>query len=373
MKIAIEAQRIFRINKHGMDFVALELIRSLQTIDKENEYYILVAQGEDKCLESRNNFHVVELSCSNYLLWEQIALPLALGKIKPDLLHCTSNTAPLFCSCPLVLTLHDVIFMEKKIGNNASTYQNLGRVYRRSVVPRVVEKARKVITVSNFEREQIKEVLHLQSNKIDTVYNGVGTHFQPITDFSEITRKYISETGYIFLLGNTDPKKNIYKTLCAYASYARQADNPRPLLLADMNRDYLNSLLDRGNMQDVSPLIHTPGYISNRDLPAVYNGAFLFLYTSQRESFGLPLLESMACGTPVISSLTSALPEVAGDTAALVNPENVDEIANMILRFEKDEPFYQSQVEYGIKRAKLFSWLNTAKQTKEIYKTIVYG
>ena len=95
MKIAIEAQRIFRTNKHGMDFVALESIRELQKIDHENEYFIFVTPGEDRCLEESENVHIIELKCPTYPLWEQVALPRAVKKIMPDLLHCTSNTAPL--------------------------------------------------------------------------------------------------------------------------------------------------------------------------------------------------------------------------------------------------------------------------------------
>ena len=98
MKIAIEAQRIFRTNKHGMDFVALETIRELQKLDHIHEYYILVAPGEDHCLEESANFHIIEIKCPTYPLWEQVALPLAIRKIKPEIVHCTSNTAPLFLS-----------------------------------------------------------------------------------------------------------------------------------------------------------------------------------------------------------------------------------------------------------------------------------
>ena len=114
MKIAIEAQRIFRTNKHGMDFVALETIRELQKIDHENEYFIFVAPGEDRCLEESENVHIIELKCPTYPLWEQVALPRAVKKIMPDLLHCTSNTAPLQCPVPLILTLHDIIYLEKR-------------------------------------------------------------------------------------------------------------------------------------------------------------------------------------------------------------------------------------------------------------------
>ena len=137
MKIAIEAQRIFRKEKHGMDYVALENIRELQKIDQQNEYFILVSPGDDICLQESANMHIVTVNWPSYPLWEQIGLPLALKKIKPDLLHCTSNTAPVYGNIPLVLTLHDIIFLEKKQGKNQSMYQRLGRFYRKIIVPQI--------------------------------------------------------------------------------------------------------------------------------------------------------------------------------------------------------------------------------------------
>ena len=96
MKIAIEAQRIFRRDKHGMDFVVLEVLRELQKRKDGNEYYVLVAPGEDCCLKESDNLHIIELRCPTYPLWEQIALPRAVRRLKVDILHCTSNTAPLW-------------------------------------------------------------------------------------------------------------------------------------------------------------------------------------------------------------------------------------------------------------------------------------
>lgn len=217
MKIAIEAQRIFRSNKHGMDFVALETIRRLQQLDPENEYYILVSPGEDRCLSESANFHIVEISCPTYPLWEQVALPRAVRKIRPDLLHCTSNTAPVRCSAPLVLTLHDIIFLEKRAAQNRSMYQNLGWHYRRLVVPRILPHCRKVITVSRFEQQRIQQALQLPEGVLTTIHNGVSPHFRPVADPGAVTRKYLPEDRFLFFLGNTDPKKNTPRTLRGYA------------------------------------------------------------------------------------------------------------------------------------------------------------
>ena len=373
MIIGIEAQRIFRKNKHGMDYVVLQEIKELQQIDTENEYYVFVKPGEDRCIESTKNVHIIELNCPSYPLWEQWALPRAAKKYGVEILHCTSNTAPIWCNIPMVLTLHDIIFLEPRDKQNHSLYQNMGWLYRRLDVPRILNKCRRIITVSNFEMENIISKLGISRERMAMIYNGYNDWFKPIEETSQITKKYISDEGYFFFLGNTDPKKNTERTLVAYSKYLQQSGVKRKLLMADLNPDYLNGIIQRNHIENIREHLLMPGYIVNSDLPYIYNGAFAFLYTSLRESFGIPLLEAMACGTPVITSNTSSMPEIAGHEAILINPENSDEIADMMLQLERDEVFYQKQKEIGIKRAKLFSWRKTAEQLLMLYKEVHIG
>ena len=373
MIIGIEAQRIFRKNKHGMDYVVLQEIKELQQIDTENEYYVFVKPGEDRCIESTKNVHIIELNCPSYPLWEQWALPRAAKNYGVEILHCTSNTAPIWCNIPLVLTLHDIIFLEPRDKQNHSLYQNMGWLYRRLDVPRILNKCRRIITVSNFEMENIISKLGISRERMAMIYNGYNDWFKPIEETSQITKKYISDEGYFFFLGNTDPKKNTERTLVAYSKYLQQSGVKRKLLMADLNPDYLNGIIQRHHIENIREHLLMPGYIVNSDLPYIYNGAFAFLYTSLRESFGIPLLEAMACGTPVITSNTSSMPEIAGHEAILINPGNSDEIADMMLQLERDEVFYQKQKEIGIKRAKLFSWRKTAEQLLMLYKEVHIG
>ena len=345
----------------------------MQQIDTENEYYVFVKPGEDRCIESTKNVHIIELNCPSYPLWEQWALPRAAKKYGVEILHCTSNTAPIWCNIPLVLTLHDIIFLEPRDKQNHSLYQNMGWLYRRLDVPRILNKCRRIITVSNFEMENIISKLGISRERMAMIYNGYNDWFKPIEETSQITKKYISYEGYFFFLGNTDPKKNTERTLVAYSKYLQQSGVKRKLLMADLNPDYLNGIIQRNHIENIREHLLMPGYIVNSDLPYIYNGAFAFLYTSLRESFGIPLLEAMACGTPVITSNTSSMPEIAGHEAILINPENSDEIADMMLQLERDEVFYQKQKEIGIKRAKLFSWRKTAEQLLMLYKEVHIG
>ena len=371
MKIAIEAQRIFRPNKHGMDFVALETIRELQKIDHENEYFIFVSPGPDHCLNESDNMHIVELRCPSYPLWEQVALPRAVARVRPDLLHCTSNTAPVKCPVPLVLTLHDIIFLETRQSSSRSLYQEMGWHYRRLVVPRILSECRKIITVSNFECNRIREALNLPKDRLTAVYNGYSPHFRQMPPAPEIVHKYIPSDDYLFFLGNTDPKKNTPRVLKAYGLYLRQSKHKRPLLIADLKEEAIDGILSAEGIKEVKPYLSFPGYIPNADLAALYNGAFAFLYPSLRESFGIPMLESMACGTPVIAGNTSAMPEIAGEGALLADPLDENDIARKILLLEEDDTFYQQQVDYGLERVKLFSWRKSAEALLKIYKEII--
>ncbi|MEG0788796.1 MAG: glycosyltransferase family 1 protein [Alistipes sp.] len=370
MKIAIEAQRIFRRNKHGMDFVALETIRCLQKMDTRNEYFIFVGEGEDRCLEESANLHIITLRCPSYPLWEQWALPRAVNSLKPDMLHCTSNTAPIGCRVPLVVTLHDIIFLEKQTAKNKSFYQALGRIYRRIIVPRILPKCCKIITVSDFERTRILTTLGLDYQTIVAIHNGYNPKFKPLETFASIVAKYLPDKAYLFFLGNTDPKKNTAGTLRAYADYVRRSSDPLPLLIADLKEEAVTAVLMENSLTDLRPHLRFSGYIPNTDLPAIYNGAAAFLYTSLRESFGIPILEAMACGTPVITSDTSAIPEIAGQGALLVDPLNATQIADRLLRLESDASFRAAQRAYGLERVKQFSWEQTARQLLQLYESL---
>jgi glycosyltransferase involved in cell wall biosynthesis len=186
MRIGIEAQRIFRTNKHGMDYVVLQEILHLQQMDRENEYFVFVKPGPDHCVEPTDNFHIIELNMPSYPLWEQVALPRAARRARLDLLHCTSNTAPIFCCTPLVLTLHDIIFLEPRNKANRSLYQNLGWLYRRLVVPRILDKCRRIITVSNFEKQNIINKLNIPEKRMAMIYNGYNEWFKPFRDVADI-------------------------------------------------------------------------------------------------------------------------------------------------------------------------------------------
>ena len=376
MKIGIEGQRLFRKKKHGMDMVALELIRNLQEIDHENEYVIFVKPDiDDTALEQTANFRIIKLKGGFYPLWEQFSLPRAARKEGCQLLHCTSNTAPINTRIPLIVTLHDIIYMEsgylKILKGSGTLYQKIGNIYRRLVIPRIVKMSNRIITVSHFEKNRIAQFFGIEGdNRLTAVYNGVSEHFKPVTDKDELQRvktKYNLPEHFFFFLGNTDPKKNTKGTLKAFSDFIHQTGTDYKLVMLDYDRSELEKLLDEIGDKILIDRIVLTGYVVNTDLPAIYCQCEVFLYPSLRESFGIPMLEAMACGVPVVTSNTSSMPEVAGSAAFIIDPYKPEQITDALIQITSNSDLKEQLIEKGFHQSAKFSWKAMAKSVLEIY------
>jgi glycosyltransferase involved in cell wall biosynthesis len=283
MTIGIEAQRISRKKKHGMDIVAIELIKKLQIIDTKNQYFIFIKDEEDNTvIKETPNFKVVKIKSAPYPYWEQALLPAEVKKHKIDLLHCTSNTAPIHSTVPTIITLHDIIYLEKLNFTKGTPYQIFGNFYRRWNVPKVVKKASKILTVSDYERNRIQDHFKLPADQIVTVYNGVGDSFKRIEDENlrlNIKKKYNLPDEYIFFLGNTDPKKNVEGVLKSLSILRKQNKLNFRLLMLDIDRGYLQNIASKIGDTEILNYITFCGYVPNYELPAIYilHGAIIFI------------------------------------------------------------------------------------------------
>jgi glycosyltransferase involved in cell wall biosynthesis len=375
MRIGIEAQRLFRPHKHGMDIVALELIKQLQALDQYNEYTVFVKPDADcNVLPAAPNFRVVEVAGGPYPTWEQWALPRAARAAGVQLLHCTSNTAPLRPGVPLVLTLHDIIYLEKLHLRQGSWYQRAGNLYRRWNVPRVAPNCQRILTVSAWEQQRILAALPLAPGQVEVVYNGVGPQFRPAPDAARLAaarqRLGLPERFMLFL-ANTDPKKNLRGVLRALALLKSRGPLPCKLLLLDYPEAALRQVLAELGLPELRADLLLLGYVPHAELPLLYNLAEVFLYPSLRESFGLPMLEAMACGTPVIAGSTSAMPEVAGEAALLVDPTQPAALADALHTLLHSPARRALLREQGLQRATRFTWQNTARQVLSVYEQVL--
>jgi glycosyltransferase involved in cell wall biosynthesis len=378
MRIGIEAQRLFRPHKHGMDRAALELILNLQVIDKENDYFIFVKPDLDKSvIKPTANFKIVEIPGGPYPLWEQFKLPKIAKAYNCDLLHCTSNTAPFSKKIPLITTLHDIIYMEgsllKLLTNKASLYQKFGNLYRRIIVAKVVKNSSRLITVSNFEKQNINRFFKLKNKNIQTVYNGVNENFTTEIDeahLEKIKKAYKLPEDYILHIANKDPRKNTKGVLIAFNGFLKKATGSYKILILGYKEAELKIILNEIGFPNLRQHIILTGYVSDEDLAAVYYLSKLFLFPSLREGFGIPIIEAMACGVPVITSNTSSMPEVAGNSAHIIDPNKPKEICDGMLKITSDANYRNELIQKGLLQSKKFSWNRMAFQVLEQYKQL---
>lgn len=357
-----------------MDVVALELLREFQRLDTANRYTLFAREGPDRaCLSDSYNLEIRTPRARSYAGWEQVALPRALRKSGLQLVHFTANTAPFRCPLPYVLTLHDIIYLEKA-GGGGSAYQRWGNFYRRMVVPNAVRRASAIVTVSDFEKKTVAAYFDLDPERLTVVHNGVAERFHVIEDLqakTEFRRQYRLPEQFLLFLGNTAPKKNTAGMIQAYVHYCESEKDPLPLVIIDYKKTLVEKLLagNAGSKERrwLDRLIF-PGYVPSGQMPLLYNCCSLFLYPSLRESFGLPVLEAMACGVPVIASDTSAIPEVAGPAAKLVNPLDPTAIAAAVSELLADSRRWEDYRKAGLARAARFSWGAAAKKLIALYE-----
>lgn len=369
-KIGIEVQRLFRKKKHGMEVVAMELINELKQMQTADSFVVFAKDDEDKkSFANTENISFKTITGRTYMDWEQISLPKAARKEKIDFLHSTCNTSALRLKVPLLLTLHDIIYLEE-LNFKGTAYQNFGNLYRKLVVPAIVKKSRYIITVSNFEKHVIMRKLNVPEEKIKVVYNAVNKKFNnnyskpEIKDFRE---KHHLPEHFILFLGNTAPKKNTNNVVDAYIKYCDSFSEPIPLVIPDYDKCLLEEKLKKCNRQDLVNNFIFPGFISSNEMPLIYNAATLFLYPSLRESFGLPILEAMGCGAPVITSNTSSMPEVSANAALLADPFSANDIAEKIAEVLTNTPLKNELIQKGFARAAEFTWKRSAENLLSIY------
>lgn len=356
-----------------MDFVALELIKNLPT--RSNQEYFVFVNAKDSEIDTISFQNVTFMNTSlPYPVWEQMWLPRQVKKLNLDVLHCTANTFPVFGSVPIILTLHDVIFMEHNPLMNSSYtwYQRMGNCYRRFLVKHFLEKVNRIVTVSEFELNIMKKGFANTTveDRLSYIYNGVGKYFNEellsLTEKEALRKKYTLPDDYVLFLGNRDPKKNTPNTLKAFAKFAKLNDQVH-LVVGDLDRSYIDKCLPAATHQSVKERIVPVGYIDNKDLPGLLKLARIFLYTSLRESFGIPLLEGMRCGTPVITSSRSSMPEIAADAALLVDPYDIHAIAMNLHMLWHDKVRRQDYTRKGIARSACFNWMQMSREYSLIY------
>jgi len=295
-----------------------------------------------------------------YWIWFEWSIPRILKRYKATLFFSPDGYNSLRSRLPSVITVHDLNFEH----NPADLPKVIGW-YLRKFVPKFVEKATQVLTVSEYSKQDITKCYRCPSEKISTVYNGANEIYQPLSEDVKITtRKRISNNRpYFLFVGSLHPRKNVQRLITAYQGI----NNPSVDLVivgSAMWRDHQISVDPNG-----ADRIHFLGYLAQKELAEVMGSALALTYVPYFEGFGIPLVEAMRCGIPILAANTTCLPEIAGNAAIYCDPFNIEEIHNGLEQLIENDTLWIQLSENSIKRANEFSWDQAAKQSWEVIYT----
>jgi glycosyltransferase involved in cell wall biosynthesis len=291
-------------------------------------------------------------------LWEQLYLP---SVVRGRLLWSPNNTGPLAVSRQ-VCTIHDLI----PIDHPEWFSQGFSNWYA-WLMPALARRVWHIIAISEFTKQRILERLGVPEEKITVIPNGVDERFHPQSAESiETVRRELGIDGrpYVLCVGSVEPRKNLPRLLEAWRR--AQSSIPKDVYLVAAGAHGNSRVFLPVSLPAVSPRVHFAGYVSDDCLPPLYAGALAVVYPSLYEGFGLPPLEAMACGTSVVTSAGTSLGEVVGDNAVLVDPEDVDSIAEGIVCIVSSESLRKRLGQTGRERATQFTWDATAKRTLKV-------
>ncbi|PIU78054.1 MAG: hypothetical protein COZ28_00580 [Candidatus Moranbacteria bacterium CG_4_10_14_3_um_filter_44_15] len=360
----------------GDEVYFFNLVKNLAAIDKANKYFLFTDRDQEKDsdlareiekLELGSNFKIIFLNSPNRFWWNLWALPNYLRQNPVDIFH-TQYIAPFWLpkNIKLVLTIHDISF------NFFPKYiKKSDLFFLKTLLPRSIRRADKIITVSQSEQEQIINFYKIQPEKIDFVYNGVD-YENFAKEFSEeekekVRQKYNLPQKFLLYIGTFQPRKNIPVLIEAIKSL-----DIKLILAGNRNaRNFdkkINEVIEKNNFQNK---VIFPGWIDEEDKPALLQIADCFVFPSLYEGFGIPIVEAMAAGTPVISSNKTSLPEVGKDGALFCDPKNTDEFSKRIYQAIADENLKADIIKRGSEIAKLYSWQKTAEKTLNMYKSLM--
>ncbi len=351
--------------KGGIGVYTRNIVSELLALDNDHEY-VLFYRNAKYLGQFAHHANVEEhfVSGSNKVIWDQVAIPLACKRAKVDVLFHPKFTAPLLASCKVVMTVHGADWF---IPEQAQFYKKLDVNYIRTFMPLYFKKCFRVISVSQRTTENFNRILDLPERKVKTIYFAPARHFQRIVEDSlleKVRNKYRLPRHFILTLTKPDgdKRKNLGNLFKAYSRYHQMMAAPLPLVVGGKDCHHFRDIYSLSKDNSGDDIIF-PGWLEQEDLAAIYSMATLFLYPSNLEAFPIPLTEAMACGTPIVTSNVNGLEEIAGKAAILVDPKNVEAIAQAIAEVAMDTDLQAILSAKGLERARLFDWNRCAADT----------
>lgn len=353
LRIAIDASRTTISPITGTEHYALELIRALIEVNTHHELILYFRdRPADDLFPNLNNVTIKVMPFRR--MWSHIRLAWEVSRERPDVLFVPSHTLPFLFLGRGVVTLHDVGYK-----HFPQAHKPFQRFYLDLTTRFSAWRADRVIVDSVATANDLHHFYRVSQDKMKVIYPGLSRLAEPAHEGLPIPERY-----FLFV-GTLQPRKNIEGLVKAYQVYRQKADNPADLVLAGGK----GWLFDENWIAQAEG-VHLTGYISDGQKALLYQQAQALVFPSLYEGFGFPALEAMSFGTPVITSNTSSLPEVVGHAGMLVDPLNLEQIAQAMLQIDHDTHLRQYFIQTGKQQALKFSWHDSAREILRLFEQL---
>ena len=370
MNIGIDAH-VIGDKSGGNETYYKNLIQQICEVVTDEEIYLyfngqknsLMIKDNNKSNINRRNFKTHSAIKRNISY-----LPGYVQKDKLDLIHL--QYFPIINKkCSIVGTIHDISF-EHYPGYFTKKSLLLSKV----LIPKMAKQADKILTVSNFSKQDIADRYNINPEKIIVTHLAASENFKVIKDhdlLEKVKNKFEINGDFILTVGNLQPRKNLSRLFTAYINMRDKKLIDEKLVVVGKKAWLFSDIFKFAYESKYRNDIIFTDYVEEKDLALLYNKAKIFVYPSVFEGFGLPPLEAMSCGAPVITSNVTSIPEVTGDAAILFDPWSVEDIEEKIVNTINNKELCCKLSELGIKRAAAFSWRRTAQKTLKVYKELI--
>jgi glycosyltransferase involved in cell wall biosynthesis len=348
----------------GFGNYSYELVQRITRNQPDQSFVLFFDRKVDSKFEFTSNVKTVALFPPTrhpfiYFFWFEWSLKRALRKYKIDLLWTPDGFCCLSSNVPQIATIHDLNF--EHYPEDLPWFANK---YFRAFFPKFAAKAKRILTVSHFSKNDIMEKYRIESKKISVIYNGISDEYRILApdEITETRRHFSNGKPYFIFVGSLHPRKNVKRLVEAFSEFSKTNSDIDLVIVGNaMWKQEVFSLTN-----DTKKRVHFLGHLTTSELSRVTGAAFALSYVPYFEGFGIPLVEAMRCGIPIVSANTSCLPEIAGDAAIYCDPFSVEDITAQLQLLSKDSKLYQHLAENALKRSVLFSWDKAAEEVWDV-------
>lgn len=364
MKIAVNTRFLIKDKLEGLGWFTFEILEKIVRSHPEHEFVFLFDRTFDESFLFSKNVKGVKISPPArhpflWYWWFEKSLPAFFKKNKIDAFISPDSFMSLKANVPTLLIVHDLAFE-----HYPEDVDKLVKRYYKRFMPRYCDKANRIVTVSEYTKQDVVKQYGISEGKIDVAHNGVRQKFSPIDVAlkKDVQNKWSEGCPYLVYVGSIHPRKNIKRLFQAFEVFKEATGSNWKLVIVGRKAWQSKDIFEAYEGMKHKNEVCFTGRLSDHDLNNVVAGAEALTYVPYFEGFGLPIVEAQQCDVPVITSNVTSMPEVAGDSCLLVDPFSVSSISEGMKKMYADNTFRQEMIEKGKVNRERFKWENTAQQ-----------